>query len=178
MRISLFELLSLMIPVAFMCLWIADFLQKDRINWQDFSLPSMTESQKNEKPSFILCVPEMFWNMSSPMNGEIDPELLNDVDMTQLVAYRYEYRYWTQSRDEWPPETSWIVEHGANKEPSLILVARDGTTKNICGFRFGRDEIIDFLELARIRFDREKILIGLFATSLAAILAIMVWRRK
>ena len=178
MRFSLFDLLLLTFPAAIFCLWIAHCQRQDRIEWQNFSMVDMAERQKHKTPFLILCVPDMFWNSQPPLSGEIDPELPNDIDMNQLVAYRYEYRYWTQSPSDWPAETKWIVDHGAGKEPSLILVSSDGKTKNLRGFRFGRDEIIGFLQLDRSKFGRDKVLFGLFASSLLVTIAAVVRKHK
>jgi hypothetical protein len=163
-----------MVPVAFFCLWIASLQQNSEIEWRVFSLADL---QKEKKPAIILCVPEMFWNATPPFFRKVDSELLNDVDTSQFVAYRYEYRYWTLTRNEVPPETRWIVDHGAGKEPTLILVSRDGKTKRLSGL-FERHEIIDFLALERVDPIRQNMLVAFFVFSLLATFALIVWQRK
>ena len=173
MRVSLFELLSFMVPIAFLCLWIANY-QRTGIEWQEFTLEKMVERQKDETPILVLCVPEMFWDMPPQFGGELDSELFDEFEMSQIVTYRYEYRYWT---GEWTPETKWIVEHGAGKEPSLILISRDGNTKRIRGFQFRPEPIIDFLEIDRIDYGRNTILANLLLVSLISTIAIIAWKR-
>lgn len=107
------------------------------------------------------------------------PLVSGDIEVHQVATFRREYRYWTQARDEWPEETQWIVEHvaGGAKEPSLILVSRNGEVKSIKGLSFHRKEIIDFLELNQIRFDRERLLFALFVLSTLATFALILVRR-
>lgn len=137
-------------------------------------MAQLEESQQTQRPALIHCVPEMFWD--GTIAGSVDSEFAKTVDLAAVDAYRFNYRYWRR-KGPWPPSTKWIVDRGANKEPSLILLTPDGSTKNIKGFHYDHNEIIDFLELERKRPNRQPLLLGFLVLSGLLTALIISWRR-
>ena len=181
MRFSVNELLLLVVPAAFMSLWIADMNQQSNIEWTNFSLPKLQEAQEKRVPVVIAAYPDRFGQSKSPFGTLLEDRLkpvLQRINSTDFVACRHEYKYWTESPKEWPAITRWLVEHGAGKEPSIIFVAPDGSTVQNHGF--SKDAYPVFiLELSQRKIHRNRMLLGIFALSFIFSVAIIFsWRNS
>ena len=180
MKFTLIELLTLMVPMAFLALLISDLSRPRNLDWQEFSLSDFGRARANEIPAIVLSMPDMF---AGSEWGKIDEQALLHRNSTQFVAFRHNFRYWTSTKsyDDKSREDQWVLDNGSYKEPLLTMISSDGQLKNIKGLDFNypeaTQEIVDHLGLLKTRQPRTVTLICLLTLSLITAVSLVGYRR-
>jgi hypothetical protein len=129
MKFTLSDLLLLLIPIAFVCAYVAPWLNRWPIEWQQFSTERLGIRTSEGKTVLILFKPRLGVLNDLAMARLNHPAIQRAIHSGRLVAMEYEFGYAESIPVGEEDEIEWLMAQPVHhKDAFAVIVLPNGTT--------------------------------------------------